>query len=237
MEIFCPKCGKEIEQKDSLHGFCESCYLKDHANAINWPEKIEIQKCNSCLKIKFQGNFVESNSEILKKIISSKIKSKNKFEIKQISLLNEKNSENINFVLIKAVVFIDKKQIELEKKIPFKLLGGICDPCMRIKSNYFEATLQFRFENPTNPKMAFYYDKVEKETAKLFRTNPLSKIVNDEWYNNGFDIILASNKAARKIVTLFKPALSEKLITSMKIAGVWPTGIQKKRYAYSMRFD
>ncbi len=42
----------------------------------------------------------------------------------------------------KGYVIIDKKKIELERKIPFKLLGGICDPCMRIKSNYFEATLQ-----------------------------------------------------------------------------------------------
>lgn len=231
MEIFCPKCGTEVDEKKSLHGFCENCYLKDHETAINWPEKIGVQKCNSCLKIKYQGNFIESNSEILKKIISTHIKSKNKFEITQIDLLKDP------FVFVKATVFIDKKKIELEKKIPFKLLGGICDPCMKIKSNYFEATLQFRFANPNNEKMAFYYDKVEKETAKLFRTNPLSKIVNDEWYDNGFDIILASNKAARKLVTLFKPALSEKLITSMKVAGVWPTGIQKKRYAYSMRFD
>ncbi len=51
MKKFCPKCGKDINDDNSIDNFCIDCYLKDN-DLVKIPD-LDFTFCVKCKKIRY----------------------------------------------------------------------------------------------------------------------------------------------------------------------------------------
>lgn len=228
---FCPKCGKK--NGVFIKGFCKECFLQENKLLI-FPEKMQFDLCRKCSKIKVQRNWVEVHSVELIDFIKSKVKTKD-FEIQSIEAeLEETDEKNFN-ALIEAKGLITGIPLLLRGAIKLQLLSGICDSCMKISSDYFEAVIQLRF-NSAHPEKQVVLNKFKQMIEEMNKKDPLSRIVKLIKLKNGFDLVLSSNRAAKISSEKIAKKFNAKIIRSFSVVGTDKTGREKRRYTYCVRF-
>ncbi|PIN98946.1 MAG: hypothetical protein COT90_02055 [Candidatus Diapherotrites archaeon CG10_big_fil_rev_8_21_14_0_10_31_34] len=227
---FCPKCGKK--EGNFIKGFCQDCFLQDNKLLI-YPDKIQIECCKRCDKIKIQRNWIELHSFELTDFLKTKIKAK-EFELQEIEFeLEEAEKKNFN-ALIEAKGLIEGNPLMLTGVIKLQFVSSICDSCMKISSDYFEATFQLRFlDNKTDRKVIL--NKVENLIQEMSKKDPLSRIVKLIELKNGFDLVLSSNRSAKISSEKIAKQFNSKIIKSFSVVGVDKTGKEKRRYTYCVR--
>ncbi len=127
--LICPKCGKSSKETRFMEAFCVECYPYN----LKTPEKIEIEICKRCGKMRLKGEWVEYNSKKLEEYIAGKCKGE--FESVEYNADNE------------TAVFTVRKgdsEARVERNIPFKKQIVICPTCSKIAGGYFEAIIQLR---------------------------------------------------------------------------------------------
>jgi len=228
---FCPKCGKK--EGVFVKGFCKECFLQDN-KLLEFPEKIQFQFCTRCGNIKVQRHWVEFDSINLTDFLKTKIKAKD-FEIQGIEVELEEVTEKESNALIEVKGLAESIPLILNRIIKLEKVSGICDSCMKISSDFFEATVQARFKekNPVIEEKVF--SEFQKLIEEMSKKDPLSRIVKKEKTNNGFDLILSSNRSARLSSEKIARKYSSKVVRSFSLIGVDKSGKQKRRYTYCVR--
>ncbi len=228
---FCPECGNR--KGPFIKGFCKECFLKKY-NPLIFPERIDLSYCSRCSKIKIQRNWIELNSIELIDFIKSKIKSK-EAEIQGIEVELEKvNEKNFN-AFLKVKTLIDSIPLLLHSVIKLRLVSGICDACMKISSDYFEATIQLRFSRDFKEKKRVL-DKFQELINEMNKSDALARIVKINKLKNGVDLVLSSNRAAKVSSERIAKKYNKKITRSFSVVGTDKTGKEKRRYTYCIRF-
>ena len=228
---FCPKCGKK--EGIFIKGFCRECFLHDNQILV-FPDKLQFDCCKRCSKIKVQRNWIELDSMDLVNFVKNKVKSKD-FAIQETEVELEKvNEKNFN-ALLEVKGIIESMPLILTGVIKLQLMSGICDSCMKISSDYFEATIQLRFstENKDKPVIVSKFNELIEE---LNKKDPLSRIVKTIKLKNGVDLVLSSNRSAKISSEKIAKKYGSKIIKSFSVIGVDKTGKEKRRYTYCVRF-
>ena len=228
---FCPKCGSK--KGPFIKGFCTECFLQDN-KLIVFPEKIQFQQCKRCNKILVQRSWTEFNSIELIEFLKSKIKSKD-FLIQETEIELEKLDEKKFNALLEIKGLIEGNSLILNRVIKLELVSGICDACMKISSDYFEATIQIRFNEKNNKKSEKVFSELNNFLSELNKKDPLSRIVKEQKNSKGFDLIVSSNRAAKLSSEKTAKKYSSKVIRSFSVVGVDKTGKEKRRYTYCVR--
>jgi NMD protein affecting ribosome stability and mRNA decay len=117
---------------------------------------------------------------------------------------------------------------EYKTTISFPLMQ--CDACMKLKSNYFEATIQLRGE-----KAPAAFNRLRQLLASLQKRDGLAAIVSATEKKNSIDAIVGSKKAAALAVKQLKKEFKTGATKTFKLIGVDRTGKQKKRATFAIR--
>jgi nonsense-mediated mRNA decay protein 3 len=226
---FCPKCGKETDIL--INGVCKECYLGNSDLFVI--KEINIDLCGRCGKIKSGLKWVlRSDVEIINEIIK-KIKPVSEIEqMKPFVELNQKD-DTTYLVEVKVMGILNGIVVEQKKDFVLDLNKTICDPCMRLSSDYREAIIQLRtskgvIESGAMLKLAEEFIEQEKQNDSL------SGIVKILRTKNGFDIWLGSGKAGAKISNHLGKIYKTKVLTSKKLIGE-DQGKRKFRYTFLIR--
>ena len=231
MEKFCPKCGKDVESL--IAGLCKDCFLEKKKPA-ELPARIEFEKCKACGKVKFKGKWLEESQEALKALALQGLRNKMFDSFKPSVEFFEKPEG------FKAVVSLEGKVqgVELSQRLESLLSAKtvLCDSCMKLKSNYFEATVQVRFEK--KPSQEIFESLLESADAflrPLQRQDSLASIAKVQGLKNGMDLTVGSNRAAKRLAQFLASKSIEKVKVSSTLAGVDKSGHEKLRYTYCVR--
>jgi len=230
--FFCPRCGKE--KGPFVKGLCKDCWLERN-DSIQVPDFLEIEFCKKCGKVRLSGKWVEQSERVLSEFVKKKIKLKD-FDGEEVSVSIEPvgEKESIAFVEIKGRV--GDTDLELEKEVLLKPKTVLCDPCMRLTSNYHEAILQVRYAGKTS---LLNKDTIFKEIESLLERerakDPLAGVAGIKDARNGFDVLIGSSKAGKKVAQSLAAAHNSKVVSSFKTIGVDKAGKEKKRFTYCVR--
>jgi len=181
-----------------------------------------------------QRSWTEFNSIELIEFLKSKIKSKD-FLIQETEIELEKLDEKKFNALLEIKGLIEGNSLILNRVIKLELVSGICDACMKISSDYFEATIQIRFNEKNNKKSEKVFSELNNFLSELNKKDPLSRIVKEQKNSKGFDLIVSSNRAAKLSSEKTAKKYSSKVIRSFSVVGVDKTGKEKRRYTYCVR--
>lgn len=232
---FCPKCGKETEWL--IKGKCRECFLASQEifSIKNFSNKMPL--CGRCSKVLLQGKWIEPSERAVAKEIESKIKTipdlhdpKIFAEAKKIAAQNGKEEF---YVSAKVIGIIDSQVVEQEKGFVVELQGSICDPCMRLSSDYREAIIQLRAGSKKEAEeMLHQTEKLVKEEKE---NDPLSAIVKTIKVRNGFDLWVGSKKASAKVSGRLAKFYDTRQIVSRKLIGRTRDGGEKYRFTFCVK--
>lgn len=202
---------------------------------LDYQKEIEIEQCPRCKKANLSGKWVELSEKNLANFLDKKIKAKElKSEKKEIELLaGDKGFAGKVTVTGK----IGKEKIVLEKEISVRLKKNGCGNCQRIFGHYFEAIIQLRFSKNSLDKLESKIKEVQSIFFALEKKDPLARIVKTAMQKNGVDLIIGSNRGAKKVVRAIEKNSVEKTQVSTKLYGIDKnTGNRRYRYTYCVRF-
>ncbi len=230
---FCPRCGKETNAL--IKGFCRECFLNGH-EILLVDEELKFPKCKSCLKIKIKGAWFVESQKTLEEFLRSKMKLK-EITNEKINLGMAPNADGSLSVLISVSGTINEDKIEFEKEILLKPAIVLCDPCMRLVSDYHEAILQVRFaEKPDAKAIDRKIDEINSMLAYEKKADSLAQATKVTEETNGFDVFIGSAKAARRIAEALAKKAHTRVVSSSKLMGVdSKTGKANKRFTYCAR--
>ncbi len=189
-ENFCPLCGKTDAR--FVKGLCLECFQKKHS-LVEFPEKISFEQCTGCEKIRFRGKFVPLQKEALASVAEKSVKVKElEKAVVQAEVLEGREGFSANF-FVKG--FVENVPIALEKTVPLEPVFVQCDACMRLSSQYHEAIVQIRSENPKLAERAAeaFMDSVNAQAKK----DGLAAVTLVSEEKNGFDLKVGSRKSAK----------------------------------------
>ncbi len=229
--LFCPNCGST--KGPFFKSLCKECFLKKK-QMLQLLEEIKIEHCKFCGKIRVGGKWVEQTETVLKDFLKKKVKTKDLSDVK-LAISLEPMGEN-TLALVKATGNIDGNRTSVETKTLLVSLETQCDPCMRLRSEYFEATLQLRFFRPKQKQMQELLSEIEAITDSLKKKNSLASVVGVEMTKNGIDVMIGSAKAAQQIVRKLSKKTTVPTIKSFKLSGIDKHGRPNKKFTYSLRF-
>jgi len=229
---FCPKCGST--EGPFIEGFCKKCFLRT-TNFVEFPEIIHIDKCKECGKIKERFKLISANEQLLGEFINSKIKVSNLQEPQ--TTVDLFPLEDGNFEAKAAVKgFIGNVPLLFTKSIPIKFRLVLCDPCMRLSSNYWESELQIRYEKEPSDKE---YQKISSEVKSFLAANrekdALSGLVSQSRTQKGFDFRMGSKRAGKLMADHYARKFNSEIVRSATLAGIDKKGKTKKRYTFCVR--
>lgn len=226
---FCPKCGKDTEVL--IKGVCKDCYLS--GRDLFTLRDFSIDLCGKCGKIRVGFKWNNRNDEDIINIITQKVKPVSELEQTKVFVELKQKDEVTYDVNVKVVGILEGVLTEQEKSFVFELTKGICDPCMRLSSDYREAIIQLRTEKGGKEAEAML--KITEEFIEQEKqSNSLSGVVNLLKTKNGFDIWLGSGKAGAKISNKVGKIYHTKVLTSKKLIGA-DQGKRKFRYTFLIR--
>lgn len=233
MQEFCPRCGKET--KDLVKGLCVSCFLEKF-RPVEFPSEIVLEKCKHCGKIKSKGNWVLESDEALAGIVLQSLKNKLFDSFKpRIELFERENGFK---ALVRVSGKIRKVRVEQAFSAVLKQKTVLCDFCMKLSSNYFEATVQVRFSGKKTPAERFeeVASSAEKFLNGLKKADSLAAVVKFVELKNGFDLVIGGNRAAKQLAEfLARKGNHKKITTSATLAGVDRKGHNWSRFTYCVR--
>lgn len=183
-EKFCPRCGKETEELvDSL---CRNCF-KEKKDWVKIPDKLTVTVCQSCARKESRGWEDIPFEEAVRKKLEQKVTSEGKIE--KIYIETEDGLEEVGVEVrgvFKGVEMSEEKNVEVEVE------EELCEGCKKIKTGYFEAKVQIRLEDDKGEQILDECEKILKERGK-----DEVMVSGLEETENGFDIFMASNSAAK----------------------------------------
>lgn len=232
---FCPKCG--ATDKPLVKGFCLDCFLKDNPDLVKVEPVFELEQCKKCGKVRIKGQWIEPTSKHLVEFVRSKVKVKELKEVKVgVELIILSETETRADILVKGV--INSSLITVEKEALLKFKKALCDPCMRISSQYHEAILQVRGEKET-PKSRFEkaFRDVNRLLAAEYRKDPLARIVEVQDHKYGFDVLIGSKRAGRVVAEALAKDFKGRVKVSSKLRGVDKRGKKKYRFTFAVRIS
>jgi len=232
---FCPKCG--ATDKPLIKGFCLNCFLQDHPEIVQIDREIEFERCKKCGRIRVKGSWVEEREENLMEIVLSKLKlkefSKPEIEI-DFEWLDEASGNYKAEIKVKGE--IDNQKVEVKRETLLKAKTVVCDPCMRLTSQYHEAILQIRGGKETAKKE---FQDVLLQVNSLLATeekkDSLAKVVELHWKKNGFDVWIGSKHAAKIVAEKLAKKFKSKVTVSSKLLGRDREGREKYRFTFCVR--
>ena len=228
---FCPSCGET--RGPFFKGLCKKCFTRQR-KLIEVQEELKIEQCKFCNKIRIEGKWVEQNGKALKEFVAKKVKAKG-IEGAKTSVSLEPLGET-TLARVKVTGKVDGNPITIEAKTLLVALPTQCDACMRIRSEYFEATLQIRFsKEPSLGEKQKLLGKISEQVEELKKKDALAVIVDVVQRKQGFDILIASNKAAQKVVKKLASKVVGPVKKSFKLIGHDKKGKEKKKFTYCLR--
>jgi len=133
MQQFCFLCGKKTEKL--IEGYCEECYEREF-KLIKAPEKIFINACSNCGKIKEENKWKDMKLEVA---IANKIKILGN----DVSLTMEKTDDIFH---IYAKGFLKNHTHEKEERHHTRVHVNkmLCPDCTKERTGYYQSILQLR---------------------------------------------------------------------------------------------
>lgn len=231
MKKFCPKCGKETSRL--VGRLCRDCFLETKKPAELQPE-ITFEKCRHCGKIRVKGKWFEGSSELLEALVLKALKNK-MFDSFASRIDFFEKPEGLKAVVeVKGIVQGVKISQVLETFLKPKIV--LCDACMRLKSDYFEATIQVRYSSRLSEKEV--RERVNEASVfleKLKALDSLAQIAKVKELRNGFDLLIGSKRAAKQLAKVLAGKSREKVKVSSTLAGVDHSGHEWSRFTYCVR--
>lgn len=240
MKRFCPKCGKEINDTNSINNFCIDCYLQDH-NIIIIP-KIELTICPRCGRIKFRTKWY-NNFEDIEDTISKNVKVIDLGQAKVDTKLNIDLDKKEYSADITVKTILKNKFLTLKKQAPVIIKKDICLSCSRLSGSYYTTILQLRYDDKKIKELIS--DKILEEVRNISdalnsRSTKLSSnihIVKELPQKTGTDLYLDNNKLAFHIVQhLMKHKSAKSNTTSKTLVGVDKNGERIYRTTFCIHF-
>lgn len=228
---FCPKCGKDT---DSLfNGLCKECFLKA-AKPAELPAEISFEHCRNCLKIKLKGKWLSFEPELLSELVLQNLKSRKLDSFKASVDLFEK--EKGWKALVRVAGKIGKNILEFSLETFLKPKTVLCDACMKVSSDYYEATIQIRFEKrPSQDVIERVLSECVSFLNELKKQDSLAQIVKAKELKNGLDVLVGSRRAAKQLAEFLARKSSQKPVVSSTLAGVDRKGHDWSRFTYCVR--
>ena len=211
-ETFCPKCGKKTRKL--VRGFCASCYGEDHT-LVELPRELVVERCKRCEKVRLSGKWVVQEQASLEQWIAGKSKSK-ELAGPQYKVSLEPQESGTTIASGNVTGTIDGIELAANASTVLKPNTVLCDPCMRVTSNYFECVIQLRYEK--NPS--------DEEVKRRLNSFPTRK---------GLDVHIGSHRAGKQIAERLAREHHSTIERSNTQTGVDKNGKAKKRYTYCVR--
>lgn len=230
MKRKCPKCGNVEE--NFVNGVCVNCTIENQP-LVYFPKPVDIPTCKFCSKVHYQTKWLPFSPDMLNQMIQSQARSKlvDKFEVKA-DLVEEEKVWN-GILVAKAELggqaVIQETPIEIKKTIT------VCDSCMKLKSDYFEATVQIRFEGKLDYKRI--HNEVQKAIQFLIagqKEDALSVLVSTKQDKHGIDLIIGSKKAGRDLADFLARESGIPVVATSSLIGLL-NGKPKKRFTFCVR--
>ena len=240
MKRFCPKCGKTIEEEDSINNFCVNCYLED--NDIIHVPIFEITACPKCGILKYARRFFKSEEDLereLKKHIKVDDLDQSKVRV-TLNLDYDSNKYSVT-VSVKTLIGGQIKILEKEQKVSMR--KDLCQVCSRLSGGFFTTILQLRFD--TKELEDRLITVKAKEIDRLIETinkqkenlaNPVN-ISKELKQKTGIDLYINDIKHALTIVDHLKKSKSAYGIQKTKtLVGMETTGKRRYRHTICIHF-
>ncbi|MEM0360591.1 MAG: 60S ribosomal export protein NMD3 [Candidatus Diapherotrites archaeon] len=232
MEEFCPKCGSI--KGPFLGGFCKACYLEDH-EIIVLPETIEIEKCARCGRIRLSGQWVEDNNALIAEFLDKKTKIKD-MDDAIVSVDFEESLKVDRIAIVKAQGEISGVHAEVARKILLAFKRVACPSCGKISGGYFEAKIQIRWNGKRNlKKEKSLCSEMKRLLFAMSQTDPLAIVTDESEAQNGCDLYIGSNKAAKAVLSMLKNRFDATVHSSAKLSGFTKSGKERYKITYSVR--
>jgi len=206
--LICPKCGKTSKEKKFIEAFCVDCYPYN----LKTPEKIEVEVCKRCRKMRLRGEWIEYSKKKLEEYIASKCRG----EFSSVDY--DVDRQTATFTIKKG-----DSEAQVEREVPFKENIVICPDCSKIAGGYFEAIIQLRGNEAKIRKYAKLLTKM------LSRSTFISKV--DE-KKEGTDLYVGSTRTV--LDTMAELRIKRKI--TRKLAGT-KHGKKFYRTTFLLRFE
>ncbi len=232
VEQFCPKCG--TTKCVFIKGFCQNCFLEDN-KIIVLPQKIPVEHCKKCGKIRVKGKWLEQSEQNIKRIVESALKLKQiSLPVVSIELKPLEDGTTIASVAVEGKIGGEKILLETESLLVQKEIT--CNDCTLLGANYYEAVLQLRFgEKKSEEEMQKTIIELDSLARALEKKDSLAKITSIQKAHGGFDALVGSKRAAKKIVEHFEKRHKAQTKSSFTLAGVNSSGKVKKRFTFLIK--
>lgn len=207
MERICPHCGASDNSISFVGERCLNCFLE--RSKIRWADKIEIEACQKCGRIRRGKDWKESHPTLIAAIAQAAMK-------------GVPGHYNIERQVWEGVWEEGGSSAAFERPLPIDWKKAVCPTCNRESSGYFEGIIQLRGDRAKVEKYAARLKKIlEKRTF-------LPKV---EEMHGGMDIYVGEKKDVAEI--LFHQGL--KYERSEKLSGE-KNGKRLYRSTFLIRF-
>jgi nonsense-mediated mRNA decay protein 3 len=186
-DLICPRCGRSSRGLRFIEAFCIDCAPV----RLECPQKVEIEVCTRCLRIKLRGEWTPSSEKKIENILISRCRGE------FVGFSYDHEAGQVEFELGSGV--------KLRRDLLLEMKKTICQQCSRISGGYYEGIIQLR----GNPEKAEKY--AEKLVGRLGKSTFIAKVDEKE---EGIDIFVGSSKA---VVSLMSDEGVKALITKKLI--------------------
>ncbi|MFN7990627.1 MAG: NMD3-related protein [Candidatus Micrarchaeia archaeon] len=187
--LVCPKCGRKSDSVEFIEAFCINCYPV----RITTPDRIELDQCVRCGRMRFRGDWTAYNERKVSEYIISKCR-------------GDFQDASYNHQYQTASFLVKEGSARIEKMIPLDIRKTICPQCSRISGGYFEAIIQLRGDRKKMDRLADAF--IERLGKKTF-------ISKTEEKDGGIDIYIGNSKA----VVAMMGDLGLKVLMTKKLVG------------------
>ena len=192
MKRFCPKCGSEITEDNSINNFCVDCYLED--NDILKVPIFEITICPRCRVLKYAKRYFKEFSSLEKELVKH-VKVNLSAQTNVSLKLYIDTEDNVYYALINIKALIGNKLKNIEKRCEISLRKDICQNCSRAVGGYYTTIVQLRFDSQR--------DLSKNIDIKNTEVNKIMKEINSYKENIGDPIIITKEIKVKTGVDLY----------------------------------
>jgi len=187
--LVCPKCGRTEDDVEFIEAFCKD----DYPVRLKLPDRIELEQCTRCGRVRLQGEWIPHNAKVISKFILSKCR-------------GDYDSATYDMEKQAAVFVMSGSGASIERPIPLDFKKTICQQCSRMSGGYYQGIIQLRGD----PLRVL--GKGEMLIKRLEKRTFISKT---EEKDGGLDIYAGDSKAVVAVVT----ALGLKTFITKKLVG------------------
>ncbi len=224
--LFCPRCGKECEEL--FENVCFSCLLETR-QLFELPPAFEFETCKNCGRVKVSGKWLDSIELAFNAWLPKAFKSK---VLEDVSLEAIVEAEK---ALVKISATIGGKKVSFQREIALVSKNAVCDSCMKLSSNYFEAIIQLRFSEKKLDAEKWVLE-AENLLAVLHKKDPMAVLAKFQKVKGGLDLYVVSLRAGKHLAEELAKKHRVIVTTSYTTTGFDKNKEQeKRRYTFLVR--